>query len=183
MFKSRFWLSATAMIVMLGFAITHVQGSQQEHTMSTEIQSTAQATLPVNDLHANKALVEQVVNVLNTGDYTVSDQIVAEDYAQHGAGRPSGRKGLQATYASYRAAFPDIKWTINQMVAEGDKVSIYTTLIGTQKAAFNGIPATNRTITINTMDIYQITGGMVAAHWDVYDQYGLLVQLGVLPKP
>jgi len=178
MYKTRILTATAALLVLFGLAQTNVHGKPEENRMS----NTPAATMQATDLETNKALVRQVVDVLSSGDYKVLNKIVAENYVQHGAGRPSTRKGLQATFAAYRAAFPDIKWTIEYIAAEGDKVLIYTTLTGTQKAVFNGIPATNRFVTINTADVYQITNGLIAAHWDVYDQFGLLTQLGVLPK-
>jgi steroid delta-isomerase-like uncharacterized protein len=171
MIKSRFWVViAAAVIAAFGLSGTNAQGSSQEAEKIVSIprlQATAAVVPPTAEtLAANKKLVEQVV----------------EDYVQHGAGRPSTRKGLQATYAAYRAAFPDIKWTIDFIGADGDKVFIYTTLTGTQKAPFNGIPATNKFVTINTADVFQVKDGVLAAHWDVYDQFSLLTQLGVLPS-
>ena len=192
MVKTRFGVSIAAVFVAVGLSvlsIANVQGSSPEGVRDMRIiQSTPTATDPeeqptAEELAAHKELVKQVVDVLNTGDYAVLDQIVAEDYAQHGAGRPSTRKGLQATYAGYRAAFPDIKWTIEFIGADGDKVFIYTSLTGTQTGSFNGIPATGKFVTINTADVYQIKDGMIAAHWDVYDQFGLLTQLGVIAPP
>lgn len=186
MFIRRSWVTtAAAVMAAFSLALTNVQGSSKERIMST--QATAAATIEVAqpsaaELAANKKLVEQVVDVLNTGNYDVLTKIVAEDYVQHGAGRPSTRKGLQATYAAYRAAFPDIKWTIEFIGADGDKVFLYSSLTGTQRAPFNGIPATNKAVTINTSDVYQIKDGMIVAHWDVFDQFGLLTQLGVLPR-
>ncbi len=186
--KTRLLAAIAAVAILIGLSATIVQGSQKGNAMSNTTHNTvgtesatAQATTTANDLEANKALVQQVVEVLNTGNYEILNKIVAEDYVQHGAGRPSTRKGLQATYAAYRAAFPDIKWTIEFIGADGDKVFIYTSLSGTQKAPFNGIPATNKKVTINTADVFLVKDGMLAAHWDVYDQFGLLTQLGVLP--
>ena len=189
MLKTRLWITIIAVVIAV-FALNmiNVQGVSKEQIMSTEsARATKDATSAIvqpsaAELAANKKLVEQVVDVLNTGNYDVLNKIVAENYVQHGAGRPSTRKGLQATYAAYRAAFPDIKWTIEFIGADGDKVFLYSTLTGTQKAPFNGIPATNNVVSINTSDVYQITDGLIVAHWDVFDQFGLLTQLGILPR-
>ncbi len=143
----------------------------------------ATSVVSSNDLEANKHLVEQVVSVLSTGEYDLLDEIVAEDYIQNGVGRPSTREGLRLTYTAYRAAFPDIQWTIDQIGAEGDLVFIHTTLTGTHQGEFNGIPATGNEVTLCTMDIYRIENGLIVEHWDVYDQYALLQQLGMIPSP
>jgi predicted ester cyclase len=79
------------------------------------------------------------------------------------------------------AAFPDIQYTLEDLLAEGDRVVARFTARGTQTGVFQGIPATGSTAAVSSIAIYRLAGGKVAEQWLEYDQLGLLQQLGVIP--
>jgi len=80
------------------------------------------------------------------------------------------------------AAFPDINVTIDDIIAEGDRVVVRMHTSGTQKGEFRGIPPTGKTAVITEMSIYRISEGKIAEAWVVSDWLGLMQQLGVIPQ-
>jgi predicted ester cyclase len=85
--------------------------------------------------------------------------------------------------AALYTAFPDLKWTIEDMIAEGDKAVVRFSASGTQKGAFQGIPPTERLINITGVAIYRIAGGKFLEDWAFMDTLGVMRQLGLNPRP
>jgi len=83
----------------------------------------------------------------------------------------------------YVTAFPDLHFTVEDMIAEGDKVVARLTARGTQAGAFMGIPPTGKQASITAIDINHMAGGKSVEHWLEMDTLGLLQQLGVIPAP
>jgi predicted ester cyclase len=82
-----------------------------------------------------------------------------------------------------RSAFPDFNATINDLIAEGDKVVIHTTWNGIQQGEFMGIPPTGKRISVGVFDILRIAGGKIVEHWGLMDRMAMMQQLGVIPTP
>jgi predicted ester cyclase len=83
----------------------------------------------------------------------------------------------------YLTAFPDLHLTIEDLIAEGDKVVDRQTARGTHQGTFMGIPPTGKQITVTAMNISRIVGGKIVEHWVELDTLGMLQQLGVVPMP
>ena len=83
----------------------------------------------------------------------------------------------------YLTAFPDLHFTVEDLIAEGDKVVARLTVRGTQQGAFMGIPPTGKHVTVTGIDINRLAGGKSVEHWLNMDTLGLLQQLGVIPAP
>jgi predicted ester cyclase len=83
----------------------------------------------------------------------------------------------------FRGAFPDFKVTIDDLIAEGDKVVIRATWNGTQKGEFMGIPPTGKRVSFGVIDIIRMAGGKAVEHWGQMDSMGMMQQLGVAPAP
>jgi steroid delta-isomerase-like uncharacterized protein len=81
------------------------------------------------------------------------------------------------------AAFPDMQYTLNDLLAEADRVVARFTAHGTQSGAFQGIPATGKAVAMSAITIYRVAGGKMVEQWLEYDMFGLLQQLGVIPAP
>ena len=136
---------------------------------------------------ANKALVQKWVDeVLNTRD--VSDQspayqLVATDFVGHFPGQPpiQGLEAYRQFGASYFTAFPDLRITPEDLIAEGDKVTMRYGWRGTHKAELMGIPATGKQVTASGISILRVADGKIAEQWDNFDTLGMLQQLGVIP--
>jgi steroid delta-isomerase-like uncharacterized protein len=135
----------------------------------------------------NKALVRQLVEeVLNKGNMSWADEIIAPNFIEHEElppGFPPGREASKLLFTMLRSAFPDFKATIQQLISEGDKVVMYMTWTGTQKGEFMGVPPTGKSISINVIDIVRIADGQVVEHWGIMDQMAMMQQLGVIPAP
>ena len=80
------------------------------------------------------------------------------------------------------AAIPDVTATIEDIIAEGDRVAVRMTMRGTQKGEFRGIPPTGKTAVMTEMSIYRISEGKIAEGWDLSDRLGLMQQLGAIPQ-
>jgi steroid delta-isomerase-like uncharacterized protein len=126
------------------------------------------------DTEANKALARRVFEeVLNQRNLDLIDEIYAIDYVLH----PSeirGSEGLKQYYASLFTAFPDAQWTVEDIFAEGDKVAIRWTTIGTQQGELRGMPPTGKQVTLTAIYIYRFADGKLVEGWNISDQLGLL---------
>jgi steroid delta-isomerase-like uncharacterized protein len=135
----------------------------------------------------NKALVRQMVEeVFNRGNISLADKFLAPDFVEHEQlppGVPSGREGVKQLTAMFRSVFPDFKATIDDMIAEGDKVVIRQTWTGTQKGEFMGIPPTGKRVSFGVIDIIRIADGKFVEHWGQMDSMGMMQQLGAIPAP
>jgi len=134
----------------------------------------------------NKAIARRVQEeAFNQGNLAVIDELVSADYVDHDLppGFPPGREGFKQMVAMYRAAFPDVQMTIDDVVAEGDKVVMRWTAKGTHQGELMGIPPTNKQVTVTGVDINRLAGGKLAEHWGHFDQMGMMQQLGVIPSP
>jgi len=134
----------------------------------------------------NKAVVQRFYQeVLNQRKLDVLDQIAAEDYVEHDPfpGQGNGRADLKARVASLHKAFNPLRFNVEDVIAEGDKVVVRWTNSGTDRGGFMGIPPTGREFGIAGIDIYVVRDGRLAEHWHVVDMLGHMQQLGLLPSP
>jgi steroid delta-isomerase-like uncharacterized protein len=125
---------------------------------------------------ANKIIVRRLWDeVWNRGDLAVADAIFDEAYAAH----------EKAFVPLIRAAFPDSHHTIEDLIAEGDKVVTRFTWSGTHHGEFEGIPPTGRRISVQGIWIHRLKDGRIVEgrDWGQVDWLGLLRQLGALPDP
>jgi steroid delta-isomerase-like uncharacterized protein len=134
-----------------------------------------------------KALVRRFwEEVFNHKRLERADAYVAQDYLDHGAlpGQGPGLEGAKRQrWALYFVAIPDLHATIDDMVAEDDKVSVRFTVTGTQVGELMGVPPTGRRFDVGAMCIYRIVEGKVAEQWEQIDMLGLMRQLGAIPTP
>jgi steroid delta-isomerase-like uncharacterized protein len=134
----------------------------------------------------HKALSRRVIEAcFNQGNLALADELYAPDYVDHSAppGFPPGVAGFKQQVAMYRAAFPDVHVTIEDQVAEGDKVVTRWTGRGTHQGELMGIAPTHKAVTVTGIAIDRIVAGKIVEHWENFDQLGMLVQLGVVPPP
>ena len=135
----------------------------------------------------NKALVVRFVEELfNRGNTGIVGEIFAPDFIEREQlppGIPKDREGVKVLTSMLRSAFPDFKATIDDILAEGDKVVIRMTWSGTQKGEFMGVPATGKRVSFGVIDIIRITNGKVVEHWGQMDSMSLMQQLGAIPAP
>jgi steroid delta-isomerase-like uncharacterized protein len=134
----------------------------------------------------NKAIVRRYYDeVLNRGHLSVLDEIAAEHYVENDPfpGQGDGRSELKVRVSTLLTAFSPCAFTIEDMVAEGDRVVVRWRSSGNHSSDFLGVPATNRDYTVAGIDIHRLTGAGMAEHWHVVDQLSQLQQLGLIPAP
>jgi steroid delta-isomerase-like uncharacterized protein len=132
----------------------------------------------------NKSILRRFfVELFNSGDLGVADEIVALNYVNHNAapGETPGRDGLKEFVTLLRTAFPDLQFTIEDQIAEGDKVVTRFTVTGTHQGEFAGIPATGKPIQVMCTNIHRVTGGQIEEAWLNWDALGMMQQMGVIP--
>jgi steroid delta-isomerase-like uncharacterized protein len=135
----------------------------------------------------NKALARRAIEeVWNQANLAVIDELVAPNATFHDPSVPDGKftgpAGMKQFIQIYRGAFPDVRLTINDQIAEGDKVCTRWTATGTHKGELMGIAPTGKHATVTGVDIDRYQGGKVVEAWASYDMLGLLQQLGVVPS-
>ncbi len=134
---------------------------------------------------ANRAVVRRFVEqVLAGGDFAALAELAAPDCVDHAA--PA--RGLPALAAvagvvvEWHAAFPDLQVTIEDLLAEGDRVVVHATLRGTHRGDFFGLPPTGRPLAVGGLGRYRLDGGRIVERWCYLDVVALCAQLGV-PVP
>jgi steroid delta-isomerase-like uncharacterized protein len=132
-----------------------------------------------------KVIAAFVEDVINQGRLERADDLVALDFVELDPlpGQQQGREGLKDVIGGMRAAFPDIHWVLDEVVAEGDKVVSRFTWTGTHRATFLGISSTGRKVTVKGVVIDRLADGKMADSRILMDSLGLMQQLGVLPTP
>ena len=125
--------------------------------------------------------------VWNKGNLAVLNELIANDHVNSGPGTlpglPTGPEGAKQFVMMYRNAFPDTHFTIDEQIAEGDKVVTRWTAHGTHKGELLGIPATGKSSTVTGISVDRIVNGKIAESWGIFDQFGMMQQLGVIPTP
>ena len=127
-----------------------------------------------------------IAEAFNTGNLAPADEWIAADFVNHDPGTPAlptGPEGYKQLASGYRAAFPDIHLTIDDLLAEGDKVAGRWTARGTNTGSLMGMPPTGKQITVTGTSILTFAGGKVVAHHTNWDTLGMLQQLGVISMP
>ncbi len=134
----------------------------------------------------NKSIMRRAYDeILNEGRLEVADELIAEDMIEHERfpGLESGREGFKTFVTTFREAFPDLQVTVEDMIAEGDKVAARATMRGTHQGEFLGIPPSGNSIEVPVVDIARFADGMGVEHWRVTDNMAMMVQLGAASPP
>jgi steroid delta-isomerase-like uncharacterized protein len=127
-----------------------------------------------------------VKEIWNKGNFDTTETYWAADYADHNPAVPNqaaGAAGARQVFMAFKSAFPDLHFTIEDILVEGDKVVWRWTSTGTNTGSMMGMPPTGKKATITGIEIYRMAGGKIAERWGNFDQLGLLQQLGVIPMP
>ncbi len=133
-----------------------------------------------------KACARRIADELfSQGDLAVADEILAPDLIHHTPEtHVEGSEGAKRFVQALRRAFPDLAATVEDQIAEGDKVAQRIRWSGTHEGEFFGVPPTGKRITLELMEVHRIgPDGKIAEHWSSMDQLGLLRQLGAIPVP
>jgi steroid delta-isomerase-like uncharacterized protein len=131
----------------------------------------------------NKAIVRRYLEeAWNKGNVGILDELMTPTYARYMSGQaaPLNREGQKQRISTFQRALPDLHLTIEDMIAEGDKVVFRVTLRGTQQGTLMGIPPTGKQVSLTAIDIARVADGKIVEHWGQMDMLGLLQQLGAL---
>ena len=137
-------------------------------------------------LEENKATYRRwFEEVVSGGDIALADELLAPGYRMHFPGFPGpvDAETHKQLVMMFRNAFPDWRETIEDVIAEGDRVVIRVTGTGTHEGDFQGVPATGAKVTAGGVGIGRIENGRIAETWAAYDALGLMQQLGAVPTP
>jgi steroid delta-isomerase-like uncharacterized protein len=131
---------------------------------------------------SNKALVRRFYEeVWATGNLDFADEVFADEYERHDLrpGDPSpGPEGQKEIAAAFRAAFPDLAWELDFVLADGDFVAGRWTATGTHLGQWAGVEPTGRTMRFSGINVFRFSDGKVVEIWNHRDDLGLLQQLG-----
>jgi steroid delta-isomerase-like uncharacterized protein len=137
-------------------------------------------------LEDNKAIIRGYVEaVWNQQQVDRADEFMAPDFLDHASlpGQAPGLEGWKRKWAMYLAGIPDLRVTIEELVAEGDKVGVRRTYEGTHQGELLGVPPTGNHVQIGGISIFRLAGGKIAESWEQVDLLALMRQLGALPTP
>jgi predicted ester cyclase len=131
---------------------------------------------------ANKTAMRQFFErVYNQGDVAFLDELTAPEFVSHDRGNPTNdRAGVKQIVVAIKTAFPDVAFTADDVISEGDRVAARFTMRGTQTGEFMGVPPTNLPIVVTGIDIVRFEGRKAVEHWHEWSGMELLQQLGVL---
>jgi steroid delta-isomerase-like uncharacterized protein len=122
----------------------------------------------------------------STGNLAPADEWIAANWVNHDPGTPAlpaGPEGFKQLVGAYRTAFPDLTITVDELIAEGDKVVGRWTATGTNTGSLMGMPPTGKHATITGISILAFAGSQVTEQRTNWDTMGMLQQLGVIPTP
>ena len=132
-----------------------------------------------------REVVRRVEEAWASNDLSVIDELIAADLVSHDAppGLPPGREGAKAAHQMSMTSFPDRRMTIEDIVGEGDRVAVRTTMRGTNTGGvpWLNLPANGRSVELESISVYRVENGRVVEHWGQNDLMRLMMQLGAAP--
>ncbi len=132
----------------------------------------------------NKAVVRRFVDeIFDQGSVAAVDELVDDSFVPHTWPSVTGKEDFKQTVVRMAKAVKDPHHTIEDMVAEGDRVSVRLTSHATQNGDVMGVPAAGKEYTIAEHHIFRIVDGKVVEHWHVADMLGMMEQIGAFPAP
>ena len=137
-------------------------------------------------IEENKAIVRRFFEeLLSTDNFAVADEILSSDFRFYFAGSPvaTDLEGYMEFLVARRATFPDRRFIVQDMIAEGDKVSARFTMRGTHKGALQGIASSGKEVTMTGIDMIRLSEGKMAEDRVQVDQLGMMQQLGAVKTP
>jgi steroid delta-isomerase-like uncharacterized protein len=132
-----------------------------------------------------KSQVQRTIELFNVGNVGLIDELYAPDFINRTTppGVAPTREGFKQFALGMRTAFPDIHYTVDDLIEAGDKFVTRLTASGTMRGDFAGMPATGKFATWTEIHIVRVANEHVVEHWGLVDMFGMLVQLGVVAAP
>jgi len=138
---------------------------------------------PASNPGANAALARQFYRVLNTGDLSLVERVLAPNWADHplNPGQGPGRDGFGPVVQAFRTAFPDLHVTVEDLIGARDKVVARLTARGTHQGTFLGVPPTGQRVEFRATDIHRAAHGLIVETWHIEDFFSFLVKVKAFP--
>jgi len=139
---------------------------------------------PTAEEQANLAATNRIYDeFINQGKEEVFDEHVSPDFAEHDKtpGLEPTRDGVKQLFRMFRAAFPDLHFRVDDIVASGEKVVARATMQGTHQGEFMGMQPTGKKVAVEVIDIFRFANGKIVEHWGVADNLSMMQQLGAMP--
>ena len=133
----------------------------------------------------NKALFRRFVDdVVNNRNFGAIDDLMDTNYVEHNPlpGMDAGSAGMKQTLEMFTSAFPDLRSTIDELIAEDDKVVGVMTTTGTHQGEFMGTPASGKQIKVTEIHVVRIVNGKAVEHWGLQEDLSLMQQIGAMPS-
>jgi predicted ester cyclase len=128
----------------------------------------------------NRLIIRRAFEEANRGNVEASVEMTAPNCLLNG--QPFGREGDRARTQAMIAAFPDVRYVLHDLIAEGDKVVARYTMHGAHQGELLGIPPTGKQVAMDVTTIYRLEEGLAVELWEQYDGLGLMRQLGAMPE-
>ena len=129
--------------------------------------------------------MRRAYELISGGDIDGFGRLVAAGFVEHEEtpGLPPTKEGVLELFRGYRAAFPDMRMAVEEVIASGDRTVARVKVSGTQDGEFMGMPPSGRRVEVQLIDIMRFDdAGLIAEHWGVVDMLSLLQQLGAIPQ-
>ena len=158
--------------------------TRRENVLILVLGLTLFSCAPIKPMNNYKADVTLWYDAFNKNDATLLDRVLSEKWVDipPAPGQPAGPAGAKQLLTELTSTFPDLKITINDILQDGDKVVVRSQIKGTQRKAFIGFPAKNRTMAIQAIDIHEFKDGKILRTWHTEDWMSGLHELGVFEK-
>jgi len=133
----------------------------------------------------NKAAVRGLYDAINAGNLTALADALADDVVEHEEipGLTPDKAGVIQFFKTTIGAMQGFRMSVNEIIAEGDRVSVLGSATGKHTGEYMGIPATGKDLTVPFSDYFRVENGKVAEHWGVMDSGAMLMQMGVMETP
>jgi steroid delta-isomerase-like uncharacterized protein len=167
--------STTRRTVVAAALVTPLAGA-------TRVAFAQEATPSTSDA---EAIVRSFYEPFNTGDTSVYETILAEDWVDTplGPGQQPGRAGFPPVITYFRSIFPDLQLTTEEVIVSGDKAAVRSTIRATHEGELFGIPGTGKPIEFMAIDIHHLENGQIVATWHIEDFLSVLFQIGASIQP
>jgi steroid delta-isomerase-like uncharacterized protein len=131
------------------------------------------------------ATMRRVYDLISAGDIDGFSELVAEDFVEHEEtpGLEPMKEGVKQFFHMYKAAFPDLRMEVQDLLASGEKVVARVRATGTHQGEFLGMPATGKLVDVQLIDVIRFgDDGLAHEHWGVVDALAMMQQLGAIPE-
>ena len=129
--------------------------------------------------------VRRFYDLINAGEIEAFGALLADDFVEHEEtpGLAPTREGVMDFFRMNRAAFPDMRMDVEEVISSGDKVVVRARVTGTHQGEFMGMPATGKRVDVKLIDIMRFgDDGLAHEHWGVMDALAMMQQLGAVPE-